>query len=458
MHRCRRSSDSARNGPGHDRRHYAGCGAAPAGRALTETLRAPPAGDASAARTRGRVLLLGALTGLTAFTIDVSLPALPTMAAEFRTSAAEAQATLSGFLIGFAVAQLAAGILSDRFGRRPVLVAGLALFALSGLFCAAAPSLDGLVLARVLQGAAAATGPVLARAVARDLFEGAAARVVLARMTLVMTLAPVVAPVLGGVLVAAVSWRVIFLVLGIAGLVLLGWTLAALPETAPRLKAGGSRRSLSADLARLLTDRFFLAMLAYSATLYTALFAYLSGSSFVFISGFGLDEASYGLVFAACALAMCVSAALNSSRLAQGDPWRRLDVCYVLYVALALAIGTMLWAGPVGPVATALAVAAMLFLNGITIPTQVAVALEPFGAVAGSASAAIGLVTFIAGAASGLLVNALFDGTAGPMLATIALSLLASAGLHIPARRIAARHPQWGAHIRGRPGEPREGC
>ena len=398
-------------------------------------------GEAASATSRGRVLLLGALMGLTAFTIDVSLPALPIMASEFGASAADAQGTLSGFLIGYAVGQLAVGILSDRFGRRPVLILGTALFALSSLLCAVSTSLGMLVAMRAVEGAVASTGPVLSRAVARDLFEGAAVRVVLARMTLVMTLAPVVAPVAGGVLIRVMSWRVIFVLLGLAGLVLLAWIVAALPETSPRLRAGAAPRSLGVELARLFANRFFLCMLAVGAALYSGLFAYLGGSSFVFIRGFGLDELHYGALFATCALAMCVGAALNSRWLARGDPWQRLDLCFGLYAALASVIGLALASGPTGLVATAAAVSGMLFLNGISIPTLVAVTLEPVARVAGSASAALGLVQFAAGAVSGLLVNALFDRTAVPMLAVIAGSLALSAALYFAARRTVARRP-----------------
>ena len=401
---------------------------------VTEHIDSRPGEAALAATSRGRVLLLGALMGLTAFTIDVSLPAMPIMASQFGASAADAQGTLSGFLIGYAVGQLAVGVLSDRFGRRPVLILGTALFALSGLLCAASASLGMLIAMRAVEGAVASTGPVLARAVARDLFEGAAVRIVLARMTMVMTLAPVVAPVVGGALIRVMPWRVIFVLLGLAGLLLLAWIVVALPETSARLRAGAARRPLGADLARLFANPFFLSMLAVGAVLYSGLFAYLSGSSFVFIRGFGLDEIHYGALFALCAFSMCVGAALNSRWLARGEPWRRLDLCFGLYAALAGAIGIALAFGPTGLVATAAAVAGMLFLNGISIPTLVAVTLEPVARVAGSASAAVGLVQFAAGAASGLLVNALFDQTAVPMLAVIAGSLGLSAALYAAAR------------------------
>src|ERR671933_2246148 len=280
--RCRRSSVTTRSGRGPERRRRSPVRGRAEEKRVAEHSESRP-GEAASATWRGRVLLLGALMGLTAFTIDVSLPALPIMASEFGASAADVQGTLSGFLIGYAVGQLAVGVLSDRFGRRPVLILGTALFALSSLLCAVSTSLGMLVAMRAVEGAVASTGPVLARAVTRDLFEGAMVRIVLARMTMVMTLAPVVAPVVGGVLIRIISWRVIFVLLGLAGLSLLAWIVVALPETSARLRAGAARRPLGADLARLFANPFFLSMLAVGAVLYSGLFAYLGGSSFVFI-------------------------------------------------------------------------------------------------------------------------------------------------------------------------------
>src|SRR5215217_4653400 len=177
-------------------------------------------------------LLLASLTGLTALSIDMSLPAMPQLQETFGAGVSAVQLTLSIFLTGFALGQIVCGPLSDRWGRRPVLLAGLALFTLAGLVCAGSTSLAMLVAARFVQGAGASVGPVVARAIVRDRFDSRKAAAVLSQMTQVMIVAPLLAPTLGGYMLVHLGWPAIFVVLGASGALmsLICWRF--LPETA----------------------------------------------------------------------------------------------------------------------------------------------------------------------------------------------------------------------------------
>src|SRR5215203_4545352 len=182
-------------------------------------------------------LLLATLTGLTALSIDMSLPAMPQLQETFAAGVSAVQLTLSIFLAGFALGQVFCGPLSDRWGRRPVLLAGLALFTLAGLVCAGSTSLTMLIAARFVQVMGASVGPVVARAIVRDRFDSRRAASVLSQMTQVMIVAPLLAPTLGGYLLVRTGWPAIFVVLGASGALLSFVCWRFLPETARPEKA-----------------------------------------------------------------------------------------------------------------------------------------------------------------------------------------------------------------------------
>lgn len=208
-------------------------------------MNAPAPGGPARPRTRGLTALIAALTALPALSIDMGLPALPDLADAFGAGAGHAQLSIGLFLVGFAAAQLGCGPASDRFGRRPVLLAGLGLFAAAGLGCALAPSLPALLASRVLQGVGACAGTVLARAVIRDLFSGEAAAAKLSQATAIMALGPVLAPAVGAAVLAAFGWRAIFVVLGLGGLALFLAVASGLAERSPRRTAARWTRARS---------------------------------------------------------------------------------------------------------------------------------------------------------------------------------------------------------------------
>ncbi len=245
---------------------------------------------------RRLLLLLSALVAFGPLSIDMYLPSLPAIAADLGASDAQVQRSISGFLVGFCVGMLFYGPLSDRFGRRPVLLAGIALYLFSSLACALADSAGQLVLLRVLQALGGGAASVLARAMVRDLYPlGEAARM-LALMHMVTMLAPLAAPLLGGYLMLWAGWRALFVVLALfAGLCLLAvWRVA---ESHPPERRGGSLAQAFLAYGRLLGDRRALGYVLCMGLAFAGMFAYISAAPFVFIEHFGVRAERFGWFF-----------------------------------------------------------------------------------------------------------------------------------------------------------------
>src|SRR5262245_6026581 len=243
--------------------------------------------------------LLGTLTAIGVLSVDMYLPSLPDIGHGLGVSAAQVQLTLSSYLVGFAIGQLIYGPLSDRSGRKPVLIGALALFTVASIACAVAPSIDLLIAARFFQALGGAGASVLARAVVRDLYEGPRAARELSLMGAVMALAPIVAPFAGGVLQTFFGWRsnfVTLVVVGCAAIAVVWWLL---PET---LRVRAPERVSVFSMARVFytlgQNRAFLANLGISALSYMALFAWLSAASFVLRDFHGLSPIDFAWAFA----------------------------------------------------------------------------------------------------------------------------------------------------------------
>src|SRR3954469_15515544 len=249
----------------------------------------------------------------------MSLPALPTLAAVFSTSAEEAALTLSMFLAGYSVSQLFYGPLSDRFGRRPPLLVALVLFTAGGIGCALSFSMAQLLFWRLVQGVGACAGPILARAVVRDLYERARAIQILSYMTMIMSAAPLLAPILGGYLLL-LGWRAIFASLAAIGLAVLAATWAALPESVKRRDPQATRaRALTRNLLDFLRRPACIGHALLVCFVFCGLFAYISSSSFVFIEVFGIPSDRFGYLFGLSAFALMTGAFINSGwRIASG--------------------------------------------------------------------------------------------------------------------------------------------
>lgn len=394
---------------------------------------AAPETTAPRVAPRGLFLVLPALVAFQAISTDLYLPALPSIGADLGASVEEVQLTLSLFLVGFGVAQLAWGPLSDRIGRRPPLLAGTGLYVAASLVCLLAPSIEALVGARFVQAVAACSGVVLGRAVVRDLFEPAEAAKVLAYLGTAMALAPIFGPVLGGWLTLAFGWRSTFAALALFGFLSFLGVLLAVPETNRRKDPQAtSPARLAANYGALLGDRRYLARVALAGLGYAGIFSFISGSPHVLIDAVGLRPDRYGLCFAAGV------AGWMAGTFAAGRLNRRLGLPALLRlgtrlsaVAALTGLGWALAAPPSWPAV----VAPMFFFMlgaGFTLPTAMALAIGPYPEKAGLASALLGFLQLLFAALVGLAVSALYDRTAVPMMAAL-VAVTAAALLLVPA-------------------------
>ncbi|TQL86911.1 DHA1 family bicyclomycin/chloramphenicol resistance-like MFS transporter [Microbacterium saperdae] len=343
------------------------------------------------------MLVLGMLEAFGPLSMDLYLPQLPQLAASLGTTEALGQATMSACMIGLGLGQLVAGPLSDRFGRRRPLMVGVTAFAALSVLCAVAPNIELLLLARFLQGLAGSAGIVICLAIARDQFEGAELSRMLSLLFLVSGTAPIIAPVLGGQLARIMDWRGIFWVLGAIGVVLLLVVVFALPETLrPAERHGGGLRALGGHAGAVVRDRLFLAVLCAAAGGGVAFFTYLSMSSFVLQDEFGLSPQTFSLAFAAGALASIVGSQTSRLVVRRWGPLRVYlgGVTATLIATAAFLVLALTGTGVLGVV---IALIGFMLCSGIGGPNGQTLALAHHGSRAGTASALLGMATFLFG-------------------------------------------------------------
>ncbi|WP_084502571.1 multidrug effflux MFS transporter [Microbacterium indicum] len=336
------------------------------------------------------VLLLGALTALGPFTVDLYLPAFPVLEADFHTTSAAIQLTLTGTMVGFAIGQLIIGPLSDAVGRRTPLLIATSLHLVSCLAAAFAPDLVTLGIMRVLMGVGAAGGGVVAMAMVRDLFGGQRLAIMLSRLALVTGVAPVIAPLIGSALLGAMPWRGIFIVLCCYGAVILACALFGLPETRPKAdRITAQTTSVRHRYRVVFSDRVYVGCLIIGAMGFSGLFSYLSSSSFLFQTTYGLSAFQYGMLFAANSIGLVIGNQI-AARLATriGPQWVLAGSTVSLLVMSALI--------PVGALVTdsvfGVAVPLFLFMTscGFTFPCAQVLALDRHPDAAGTAASVLG--------------------------------------------------------------------
>ena len=372
-------------------------------------------------QSRGLIVLLGALTAVTALAVDMSLPSLPTIGAALDARPEEVQLTLSLFVVGYAAGQLFCGPLSDRFGRRKVLLAGIALYALAGFACALSRSIEVLVTVRLVQGFGACVGPVLGRAVVRDHMTGARASQTLSYITLTMSFAPLVAPMLGGLLLNSFGWQAIFVFLGSFGLLLGGVTFLAFPESLKNPDPDALRlRQLARNAGNFFRNRRALGYALVNAFTWAGLFAFLSGSPFVLIEVLGVPPGRFGFYFAMSALGVMLGALLNGRLVHRFTGERVMRGGFVLLLAAASVLVIVAWTRIDGAVAIMLPVAAYVTALGLILPNATAAAMEPVPHMAGMAASLMGAIQMGSGSLSGWGVARLYDGTPRAMAGMIA--------------------------------------
>ena len=377
---------------------------------MTTTLpaTAPPL---AAPTGRGRlrlVLVLGALIALGPLTIDMYLPALPTIVDDLETTSAAVQLTLTGTLVGLALGQLLVGPLSDTFGRRRPLLVGVSVHVLASLLVLVAPNVAVLGSLRVLQGVGAAAASVVTMAIVRDLFVGRAAATLFSRLMLVLGVAPVLAPTIGGEVLRFTSWRGVFVVLAVMAALLVVVALVAVPETLPavRRRPLGLRSTLRA-FRGLFRDRTFVGLVLVAGLAMSGLFGYVAGSSFVFQEEFGLDEQQFGLLFGAGALFLIGATQLNAALLRRFEPRVLLPFGLIMATVAGAVLLVLAATGTGGLVGVVAPLWTVLFAVGLVMPNAPTLALARHGEAAGTASSMLGATQMGVGAIVSPLVGVL---------------------------------------------------
>ncbi|MBC7672239.1 MAG: multidrug effflux MFS transporter [Polaromonas sp.] len=386
-------------------------------------------------------LLLGALVTLSSFATDMGLPVLAATAQSLGVSPARAALSLSVFIAGFAVGPLVFGPLSDRFGRRPILLGGCAFFALFGSLGAFAQSIQALLLWRTLMGIGAGTVQVLVLATVRDLFTGREARTKQAYVNMAGGIAPIIAPTLGILVAGFGGWRAIYGVLAAGGIVL--WVVATvcLRETAPVSAHALSVRRTLANYACVMRHPVSVGNALVVALSFGSLFAFVSGSSLVLIGVLGASQRVYGLLFAVTSLGL-VTGAFTSARLTRrGVSHARLIGVGVATTAAITVILLILSATAVLRLTTFIPLVVLANIaTGVTRPNAAQGALEPMPEIVGVASALLSGLQMLVGAVASALAVSLFDGrTAIAMTATMAVCSVSAALVYLLVVRRAER-------------------
>jgi len=384
--------------------------------------------------------LLAALSAAGPLTTDMYLPSLPDVVRLLGGTTAQGQLTISSYLIGFAVGQIIYGPLSDRHGRKPVLIGAIVLYCLASVLCALSPSMELLIGARFFQALGGCGGIVLARTIVRDLYAGARAGRELSMISSVMALAPVLAPIVGGLLQTFFGWRSVFATLvavGLAGVSVVGLLL---PETLSNRAAEPVTFGSMLKSYRLVArNGAYLAYLGLATTSYAGLFAWISGASFVLQNLYGLAPFKFGVLFALGSFGYMVGATI-AARL-------------VLRLGLGGTIGLGSVALTVGGLAMVIAVALHLtsafslvlpmavYLAGLgmVLPQSIAGAMTPFPERAGAASALLGFIQQAVSAVCGAAVGQFLGHSAWPLAAAVAFMGCASLLLWIGTQHLRAQ-------------------
>jgi DHA1 family bicyclomycin/chloramphenicol resistance-like MFS transporter len=357
--------------------------------------------------------LLGATTALSALSIDISLPALPAMTTALSVNSAAAQWTLSLFMMGFAGGQLFLGPLSDRLGRRPVLLGGLTIYVITGVACAMAPSIGILVFMRLLQGLSACAGQVVIRAIIRDLFDRPSAAAKQSIMTVVTTMAMLIAPIVGAWVLAIAGWRSVFALLPVVGGIVLVLTVFIIPETRP--ESYEPRAGTIKSYLHVLREPTAVGNALVVAFIFAGLFVFISDSSTVFIRTLGVTPQVFSWMFAIVAFGQLCGSTLNRTLAMRVAPARLIKVGgSIAFIATSIIAVIAIW--PVGIYPLLLAIALYAFALGMTNPNAVAAAMVPLPQYAGAASAVIGCTQFLMGSIAVAIAGYILPGTISGML------------------------------------------
>jgi len=379
----------------------------------------------------GLSAVLTLLIAIPVMATDAVFVAVPAIRETFSASPGDVQIAMTSFILSFAVVQLLYGPLSDRHGRRKVLLVALSVFTAGSALCATATSLDWLIAARVLQGIGAGSGPTLARAILRDRHEAEQSIRILSYIMAAFGVIAVIAPIVGGILVERVGWPAVFVLGSLYGMVCLALTWFLLDETRPAEWAAsrGIVRNFR-SYAVLVRSRNFMLLASANTAIYGAMFAWIAGAMFVMIEGFGQAADTVGAYYAVSIMGFVFGSALA------GRLQVRLTPLQVIAGGLVICLAASIAGWSVSDVRAPLAVIvpgfAMMIGVGFVVPPATALGIAPFPEMAGAASALIGFIQMAASSLTVLAVGFLYDGTAGPMMILMALLSAAGLGFYVP--------------------------
>jgi DHA1 family bicyclomycin/chloramphenicol resistance-like MFS transporter len=372
-------------------------------------------------------IVLGLLSAVGPFAIDMYLPALPTIATDLHAPSSAAQMTLVSFFIAFGLCQIIYGPISDMVGRKPPLYVGLTLFIIGAVGCALSPSVTWLIFFRAVQGAGASSVMVIPRAIIRDLHTGIEATRLMALVMLVLSVSPILAPLTGSALIIPFGWRSVFVAVTLVAVA--GVALLALfqPETHPvSARTDVRTRNVLESFAHLLTHRRFLGLTFIGGLGMASFFSFLAGSSFVYIEYFGLSPLQFSFAFSMNAIGF-IGASQFAATLGE-----RIGMAKMVLIAAgiyALFTGALLLLTLAGLNSLPLMMT-LLFLGfaamGLVIPSTMVLALDEHGPIAGMASALGGTLQMITGGLMIVIVSFVFNGTPLPMIATITICAIGS--------------------------------
>jgi DHA1 family bicyclomycin/chloramphenicol resistance-like MFS transporter len=374
----------------------------------------------------GLTVLLGLLIALPALGTDLFVPALPVLAYALGAQVGAAQLMITTYFIGLAAGQLLWGPLSDRFGRKPVLLAALVLMLAASVAAVVMPSLSAVAVARLVQGLAMSSGAVIVRSVVRDLYAHEQAARLLASVTIVFSVVPIAAPLAGALLAEAGGWQAVFWFMAATAAMLLAATGLGLRETAPAQRASAHPFAIGRNFAAILADRRFVAPFLLILCSHVGILAWVSNSAFTLVSGLGVAVTAYSLMFATVMLGQ-ISGAWASRRLVlRLGMARLLRSGAALMLAAGLAAAALAWSGIAHWLAVVLPFCVFLFGTALIVPNATAAALSPFPTSAGAASSLMGAVAFTIGALVSSGLGFAFDGTARAMASVAAVAGLAA--------------------------------
>lgn len=366
--------------------------------------------------------ILGTIGALGPLAIDMYLPAMPQIAAELHVGAGEVQFSLMSFFSGLMTGQLFYGPVSDRTGRKPMIYTGLVIYIIASLGCALAGSAAQLVAWRFAQGIGGSIGMVIGLAIVRDLFKGREAAKLVALIMIVTGVAPIIAPLLGTTILAVADWPALFIALALYGLIGLVLVATLLPETrSENFRLTSNPLTAINQYTRLLCSRNYISYAIVQALIQAGFFAYIAGSSFIFISLYGMSPSSFSLIFAINAIGMVGGSQLSPRFLHWFSSGAIIRTALFINIIIA---ATLLWLEKEGQLTLPMMSSGLfllIFAMAVVLPVNGMMALDAYEDMSGTAAALMGAMQFAAGSLASFIVGVMADGTAKPMLLSIAL-------------------------------------